>query len=321
MGQKPPKRAKVFEHAHPDVAYAQDLYNRPSAFGIIVKALLFVLLFFAVQVIVVLAVEIPVMAELMASGITDDGELNRLMLERVAPYNNYLSAASGLVTILIVFLFFVFKRQNPFKELSFNKTKLSTIVLCLAAGIALNFSCNVLFMFMPESWLADYSQASESLDTGSLLSYVIGGVIMAPLAEEIVFRGVVMKRFRKCMSAVFAAVLSAVVFGVCHGDLVWAIYAGSLGIILGLVFSRFDSIIPGICIHLSFNSVSAVMQVIYEIPAIKNMTEAQEMIFNGVFTILSFAMVAVSVALVTILMTSPKLLVQNSKKESYVYNE
>ena len=295
--------------------------NRRGGFLTILKALLFVLLFFAVQFAVIMAVEIPVAAEIMMSGITDDNEMNTLLMEKVAPYTNYLSALSGFVTIVIILIIFVFKRQNPFKELSFNKTKISTVVLCLLLGIALNFSCNVLFMILPQSWLESYSQASESLDQGSLFSYVLGGVIIAPLVEEIVFRGLVMKRFQSCMPSILAAVLAAVVFGICHGDLVWAIYAGSLGIVIGVMFARFESIIPCICIHFAFNGVSAVLRVITELPAIKNMNESQELIFNGAYAIVNFAMVAVSVALITVLMTSPNFLVKKTQQEDVAFNE
>lgn len=315
--QSTPKRSSFYE----SVPASRQGVSARSAFSIIFKALLFVLLFFVIQNAVVIIAEIPVALDLTAQGITDENVLNEKIYEHIAKYGNYLSALSGFITILTVFIIFVCKRQNPFKELSFNKTKISTIVLCLVVGFTLNFSCNVLFMFMPESWLENYTQASEALDDGSLFSYILGGVIMAPLVEEIIFRGILAKRFGKCMPSIFAAILSAVVFGVCHGDLVWAIYAGSLGIILGVIFARFDSIIPCICVHFAFNGVSAILQVVYEIPAIKNMTEAQELIFNGAYTIFSFAMVAVSIALITLIMTSQKLLVKSPEKEFAASNE
>lgn len=315
--QAPQKSPSVFDRMFSNAP----AFNIRSAVPIILKALLFVLLFIAIQSAVVIIAEIPMTMELMAEGISDPNELNDLIYERISKYGNYLSALSGALTVLIVFIIFVCKRQNPFKELSFTKTRISTVLVCIAAGFALNFSCNVLFMFMPQSWLENYTQASENLDTGSLFSYVLGGVIIAPIVEEIIFRGILTKRFGKCMPSIFAAVLSAVVFGACHGDLVWMIYAGSLGIILGVIFSRFESIIPCIFLHLSFNSVSAIMRVVYEIPAIKNMSAAQEMVFNGAYTLFSFAMVAVSVALVTVLMTSKCFLVKNEQKEFFSNNE
>lgn len=293
-----------------------------TIFLTVLKALLFVLLFVAIQNLVVLAAEIPITVYLTLQGITSEEELLARVIEILSPYLNYLSALSGLLTVIAVFVIFACRKKNPFKELSFNKTKVSTIIICIFAGIALNFSCNILFMFMPPEWMTEYTQASEGLDTGSLLSYILGGVIMAPITEEIIFRGAVMKRCAKCMPAVFASLVAAVVFGICHGNLVWAIYAGTLGFIIGLIFARFDSIIPCIVLHLSFNSVSAIQRVVMDLPAIQNMSESQELIFNAGFTILSYAMLAVSVALVTILMTSEKLLVTpKNTKEEFSVNE
>jgi len=314
FNQNQPRRRTIFESF-------SGFADGKTVFTTVLKSLLFVLLFVAIQNVIILAFELPMAIELTLQGITDEKELGTRIIEALSPYTNYLSALSGLLTIAAVFIIFACKKRNPLKELSFNKTKISTIIICIFAGIALNFSCNILFMFMPTEWMTEYSQASEGLDTGSLLSYIIGGVIMAPITEEIIFRGAVMKRCSKCMPAIFASLVAAVVFGVCHGNIVWAIYAGTLGFIIGLVFARFDSIIPCITLHLAFNSVSAVQRMVMDLPTVKNMTEAQELIFNGAFTIISFAMVAVSVALVTVLMTNEKLLVKKTPKESFIPNE
>ena len=59
--------------------------------------------------------------------------------------------------------------------------------------------------------------------------------VIAPVAEEIVFRWQIYLRLRDYMSMGLAAVISGVFFGVYHGNLVQAVYAG----ILGIVFARF----------------------------------------------------------------------------------
>lgn len=59
--------------------------------------------------------------------------------------------------------------------------------------------------------------------------------VIAPLAEEIVFRWLIYLRLRDYMRIGFAMVISGMIFGIYHGNLVQAVYAG----ILGMVFADF----------------------------------------------------------------------------------
>ena len=60
------------------------------------------------------------------------------------------------------------------------------------------------------------------------------------------------------MPAAVAAVISSVVFGLCHGGLVWAIWAGIVGLIISVVRIKSGSIIPGIVFHIIMNTYGMV---------------------------------------------------------------
>ena len=76
-------------------------------------------------------------------------------------------------------------------------------------------------------------------DRTYIVSLVITAVIAAPVVEEMVFRGVVLRGLRSCMPVVLAIVLQGVLFGAAHFDPVRG--RGNLGLVMvlsgvGIVF-------------------------------------------------------------------------------------
>jgi membrane protease YdiL (CAAX protease family) len=90
----------------------------------------------------------------------------------------------------------------------------------------------------------------------------IGAVILAPIAEESLFRGIVYQGFRSRMSVITAGVLSGVLFGLVHVyPLLW-LPIGALGYILAMALERRGSLLPCIVGHALFNTVGYVVFVI-----------------------------------------------------------
>ena len=77
--------------------------------------------------------------------------------------------------------------------------------------------------------------------------------LVVPLAEEIVFRGVIFGEFRTFFNPILSAILSAVVFGLLHGVSIHIGYALICGIILALVYHYTKSIWITFMIHAIFN--------------------------------------------------------------------
>ena len=74
--------------------------------------------------------------------------------------------------------------------------------------------------------------------------------------EELIFRGLVISRLKKGMGTAAAVVISAVIFGVVHGSALAVIYASLLGLLLGGLYARYDSVLPGMIFHVFFNMTS-----------------------------------------------------------------
>ncbi len=77
--------------------------------------------------------------------------------------------------------------------------------------------------------------------------------ILAPIIEEILFRGMLFKALSRKYSIPISVLLSTIVFTVVHLDPVTAISVIPLGAYLCFMYIRLGSIIPGMVLHSSWN--------------------------------------------------------------------
>ncbi len=92
---------------------------------------------------------------------------------------------------------------------------------------------------------------------GAMRFYLIAlAVAIAPVAEEILFRGIVMPVLARHTGTVWALVASAAVFAALHMNLAAAAPLFVLGLVLGLAYLYSGSLTVPIALHAVFNSVS-----------------------------------------------------------------
>lgn len=122
---------------------------------------------------------------------------------------------------------------------------------------------------LPSEWLVEQMQhtmpeAQEKLFE-QIMAQPIGYIsigIVAPLAEEMVFRGAILRkllgRFGEKWHWV-AILISAVIFGAVHGNIPQFVHATLIGLLLGWMYYRTGSILPGVLLHWVNNTVAYVM--------------------------------------------------------------
>jgi membrane protease YdiL (CAAX protease family) len=78
-------------------------------------------------------------------------------------------------------------------------------------------------------------------------------VVVAPFAEELFFRGMLFATLRGRLGARWTPVTTGVIFGALHGEPRAFISLALLGIVLGVMYERTGSVIPGMLLH-AFNN-------------------------------------------------------------------
>lgn len=101
-------------------------------------------------------------------------------------------------------------------------------------------------------------------------------IIIAPIFEEIIFRGIIFGCLKKYCSIPIAIIIQAVLFGIFHGDISQGVYAFVLGIVLAIIYLYTDSLWGDILSHgfanllsvMIFNKMMAVIVLIVSIISI-----------------------------------------------------
>jgi membrane protease YdiL (CAAX protease family) len=105
-------------------------------------------------------------------------------------------------------------------------------------------------------WIAR-TLATATAPTLLLAVLAVGG--LAPVGEELFFRGFMLTRLRRVWRAGPAIVATALAFGLIHGELIHGLLATGIGLYLGLVTERSGSVIPAIVCHVANNTVSVLL--------------------------------------------------------------
>lgn len=105
------------------------------------------------------------------------------------------------------------------------------------------------------SWMDRYEDLMDSagMDDSLTVFLFCYSVILAPIGEELIFRGVTLRTARLAVPFWVANILQAVLFGVFHGNVIQGCYAAFLGLFLGYVCERGGSIYYSIFFHFLFN--------------------------------------------------------------------
>lgn len=135
----------------------------------------------------------------------------------------------------------------------------------MAALIALGWmftEVGILQLFDADKLFADdldELKKLEKLMSGPLGAIAVG--LLAPIAEEIGFRGVLLGGLIRMRCGAWPAiVISALVFAFFHGTQIQMLGTTVFGIIAGWLFWRTRSLIPGMIIHIVNNSSAVILE-------------------------------------------------------------
>lgn len=127
----------------------------------------------------------------------------------------------------------------------------SVIILAIAGSQMLN---DLILVFRLNEIFPYYSQMTDDTMTGQpvwLLFLTVG--LLAPAAEELIFRGLVFRRMKDFMNPWAAIILSALLFGIYHGNMIQFLYASLMGILLAVIYHRTGTLWTSILAHLVAN--------------------------------------------------------------------
>lgn len=240
--------------------------------GGILFCLLPVLLAFGIQLVVSIAgiflkifMEIFSNWELFTDSSADtnaiiDSTVNSVMSSIMD--SQFLAGISAVYAVIAALIlgFWYWKRfcpkKQPRREVSsiINPTMVGGLVFLM---LGMQYICNYIILLLATinpSWYKTYEDLLKSVGFGDVTPLLaLYSVIIAPISEELIFRGVTMKYAAKVLPFVAANILQAFLFGLFHANIIQGTYAFIVGLFCGYVCYKGGSLYLSILFHMLFN--------------------------------------------------------------------
>lgn len=127
----------------------------------------------------------------------------------------------------------------------------------LLAGVAIQIMVDGILSLVsplfPDTFAAYYELVSKAVGVNRAVPMIIATFIIAPIGEELFFRGVIMGYAKRYMPGASAILFQGVLFGLYHGNIVQGIYACILGCLLGFAAYKADTLLASMILHFSIN--------------------------------------------------------------------
>ncbi|MCI7276669.1 MAG: CPBP family intramembrane metalloprotease [Lachnospiraceae bacterium] len=197
----------------------------------------------------------------LEAGGMDPFQASAAWKERYRELNLVMTAVTHAVSGGVMLILFL--RQNAAERLQkpWKGRQLFAIVALLVLGGVACLLLNGVLNLTGLTYVLrqEYGQMAEVLYAGPLWLEIGTTVVLAPIAEELLFRGICQNRLRWLFSPKQAVLAAAILFGVYHGSLLQGVYACALGILIGWSYERFKNIFAPILLHMSANAMSLAM--------------------------------------------------------------
>ena len=156
---------------------------------------------------------------------------------------------------LILPLLYAKQRRYPIKTLfRLNPVPGSVLLVSIPLGLSLTILGDELdrliglIITIPD-WVYEMMYPLKAEGTGDWILIVTGAVIVASVAEEFLFRGLMQVTLEKKGDATRAVLLASLTWTLVHQNPYWAVEIFILGVFIGFIAWRTNSVYPAIIVH------------------------------------------------------------------------
>jgi uncharacterized protein len=184
---------------------------------------------------------------------------------------SYIGAQSSWIILIAVavslptfYLFYRDRRQDLMTFVSLRSISPVSIPVLIILGLSLNIILELLLVLASQlSFLSgifeSYNKLASSIFSGNIVITLIAVGIIGPIFEEILFRGLIFGELRKITKVRLAIFIQALLFGIYHMNVVQGTYAFLIGLLLGYIYYRSNSIFASMIIHITINTSSTLL--------------------------------------------------------------
>ena len=186
--------------------------------------------------------------------------------------------SSGIVSVIIIFIY---------RKCIVNKKKINKKRICYSLFFTIGLYAALMWILSisgAAGHFSGYENLVNMIRNVPDIIYIICVIILSPICEEVLFRGVLYSYLKKHMKMSYAIILQSILFALSHGNLLQGIYAFVMGIIFALILEYNRNLCSAFLCHITFNFCND----IFELPFLKFLTQDNILLF-----VFSFLMIFV----------------------------
>lgn len=204
-------------------------------------------------------------------------------------------------TVGILLTFYLLQKQSKkrgsslFQDVTLECRELRKKRLFYLAGIGLGFgfffSALITVVPFPDFLMESYISSSEAVKDGTdPFLALLSTVLLAPVVEEMIFRGYMLNRLLSWFREKEAVLFVSIAFALCHVSILWMLYAFFMGVMLARVSIKEDNIAYSMALHIGFN-----LNVV-PIWAINHTMKLKQVLFSSPLWIACYGVIACCIA-------------------------
>lgn len=187
--------------------------------------------------------------------------------------NGILNTVNSVVNLLVMYFYF-YRRYEllfgaegmpallPGRQATVRKKSVKILpadyIWVLMAGASIALAVNNCFSILKlGEKIGTYQEVAQDIYSGSLLGIAFRTIILAALLEEFMMRGLFYRSFSQLTGRAAAMIVSSLVFGIIHGNLLQGMYAFVLGMLFSYIYDCFGrKMTAPVIAHIAANTVS-----------------------------------------------------------------
>lgn len=174
-------------------------------FKAIGKAALYLLSFLGIQMVVSFVSGIILSVRLMLENGVDavnEAQYIESFTAKLTEYTTFITLISNILALAIIWLFFKIRKKKLSGEIQLNKCPVKSVLAAGLFGIGFGVVLGALISIIPfsESMQNSFTDSYSALSAGNAVISFISVAILAPIVEEVFFRGLIYTRLKSGMN-------------------------------------------------------------------------------------------------------------------------
>lgn len=244
-------------------------------FGGIVLSFVILGLFLGIQIVIGAVTGMVISTQIAMETGGDAQQVMELTQERISQ-GSFMTTLTVIATAIsavfsVFFYWLLWGRKKTAEDQQYLKEKViqaKPVVMITIVAVGTYFLAiliaSVIEFVSPET-MEQYNALMETALGGSGMLAFVAAVILAPINEECIFRGLILRNLKKYFSIPVVIILQAVMFGIFHMNWVQGLYVLPIGVALGFVAAKSYSVLPCIYMHFVYNLMSFVLGLLPEV--------------------------------------------------------